>query len=873
MLCTAKLGESHSSPDTWMTELKQQQARVGVSNAAFSRQNALSWLVLGIGVLATLFIWSYLVDREERAAHREFVLITDDITSAIHKRMIDHEQILLGGAGLFDAAIEVDRYKWRILVERLQLADNYPGILGVGFAQVIRPGFLESFEQQVRAEGFPDFRVHPQGERSLYTSIVYLEPFEGRNLAAFGFDMYSEPTRQAAMQAAAESGKSWVTGPVKLLQETHGVVQAGILMYVPVYYGGLPVSTTEERLAALRGFVYSPYRMGDLLAGILGSLTPGVGYRLVDTAPGLDNPTLFSDIDNTVTSPALTRTVQLSLYGRDWQLEFESTPEFDDRYNNSGWVPFAGLGISLLLFLMATLLVLRRDQAELLAHAMTQQLRSSNAALRQSEERQRLVLKGSNDGWWDIYLNDMRFIASQRAWEMLGYPPTSDFQSLHRWQALVAPEERHKLIKLLREALQSDQSAFSIETSLSHQAGHRVPVLLRGAIQRDESGLAVRASGTMLDMTEQKRVEQMKSQFVSTVSHELRTPLTSISGALAIVNSGSLGEVPAPMRKMLEIAETNSQRLNHLINDLLDMEKLAAGKMKFELRTCSLKELIDEALSANQAYAQSRGVNLVSHGCHDILVRVDSMRLHQVLNNYLSNAIKFSPQGSQVVIDVATDQDTVRVSVTDQGEGIPAEFRDQVFAKFAQADGSDKRKQEGTGLGLAISRELMAQMDGCVGFDSEPPNGATFWLSLPIEAQAEAQAEATAQVQTPSVLVVDDDPMIADFIALVLRKAGYLPTTSVTLKGAQQQLQETHYDAMVTDLRLQDGHGLNLIREVRAQAALAHMPILVVSAYCDEGQRLMHGQVDEFLAWLDKPVDEKKLLSMLDAVMNRARAK
>ena len=100
MLCTAKLGESHSSPDTWMTELKQQQARVGVSNAAFSRQNALSWLVLGIGVLATLFIWSYLVDREERAAHREFVLITDDITSAIHKRMIDHEQILLGGAGL-----------------------------------------------------------------------------------------------------------------------------------------------------------------------------------------------------------------------------------------------------------------------------------------------------------------------------------------------------------------------------------------------------------------------------------------------------------------------------------------------------------------------------------------------------------------------------------------------------------------------------------------------------------------------------------------------------------------------------------------------------------------------------------------------------
>lgn len=853
-----------------MTENKQISANSLFPRAVFSHQNGISWFVLFIGLLSTVFAGVYLIDREADAASREFVLLTDDITDAIRKRMIDHEQILLGGAGVLDASTNVQRQEWRILVERLRLAENYPGILGVGYAKVLREQELARFEQEVRSEGFSDFRVHPQGARPLYTSILYLEPFEGRNLAAFGFDMYSEPTRHAAMRAAAETATTRITGPVKLLQETHGVVQAGILMYVPVYRQGMLLDTPDERMAALRGFVYSPYRMGDLLSGILGSLTPGIGYRLIDTAAGLDNPVLFSDLANGDDVASLQRTVELSLYGRDWQLEFNSTPTFDQRYNNSLWVFIVGFCVSLLLFVMASLLALRKQQAELLAGRMTKQLRASNTALRQAEERQRLVLKGSNDGWWDIHIPEMRFVASERAWEMLGYPALSDEQSLHRWQSLLAPDDRHALTQLLRDAIYSDQMAFSAEVRLSHKAGHLVPVLLRGAIQRDHQGVALRASGTMLDLTEQKRIEQMKSQFVSTVSHELRTPLTSISGALAIVNSGSLGDVPAAMSKMLEIAESNSQRLNHLINDLLDMEKLAAGKMKFEIRTYALRELVEEALSANRAFADSRNIDLVCRDFADVWVRVDSMRLHQVLNNYLSNAIKFSPEGSQVVIEVLHDGERVRVSVTDEGEGIPFEFQDQVFGKFAQADGSDKRKQPGTGLGLAISRELMEQMDGDVGFFSEPPHGACFWLSLPAERATEELPESTPNNTKRKVLVVDDDPMIADFIALVVRRAGYIPTTSISLHGAQLLLQQERFDALVTDLRLQDGHGLNLIRELRAEPLTGRMPILVVSAYCDEGQRLLHGDNDPCLAWLDKPVEEKKLLNMLDDVIQRA---
>ena len=377
----------------------------------------------------------------------------------------------------------------------------------------------------------------------------------------------------------------------------------------------------------------------------------------------------------------------------------------------------------------------------------------------------------------------------------------------------------------------------------------------------------------MLDLTEAKRVEQLKSQFVSTVSHELRTPLTSISGALAIVNSGTLGEVPEAMARMLEIAESNSQRLNLLINDLLDMEKLAAGKMKFDMRPYALTELIDEALNANQAFATSRDITLKREGdCH-CWVRVDSMRLHQILNNYLSNAIKFSPAGSVVTVTTQRLGEQVQINVIDQGEGIPLAFQSQIFNKFAQADGSDRRQQAGTGLGLAITRELAQQMNGDVGFSSLPEHGATFWVRLPIEAEDSEAATRDASDTPGAVLVLDDDPMIADFIALIARKSGYEPTTANSVLEARGYLKEHTYAALLTDLRLQDGHGLTLIRDLRADQTTAALPILVVSAYCEEGQRLLHNGAaeDSAIAWLDKPVDEKKLVGILEELLQRAR--
>lgn len=255
----------------------------------------------------------------------------------------------------------------------------------------------------------------------------------------------------------------------------------------------------------------------------------------------------------------------------------------------------------------------------------------------------------------------------------------------------------------------------------------------QAAMEFDEKGELQGGIGTVQDITEHKQLEQMKSGFVSTVSHELRTPLTAISGSLGLIMGGVLGEPPAAMKQMLNIAHQNSQRLAYLVNDLLDMEKLVAGKMYFDLQVQGLMPIVELSLESNQAYGKQYQVSfVVTERADDVQLLVDSVRLQQVMANFLSNAAKFSPTGGQVEIAVRVNNAGVRVEVSDHGSGIPAEFHSRIFQKFSQADSSDTRQKGGTGLGLAISKELIERMGGHVGFESSAGQGTTFFFELPV---------------------------------------------------------------------------------------------------------------------------------------------
>lgn len=240
-------------------------------------------------------------------------------------------------------------------------------------------------------------------------------------------------------------------------------------------------------------------------------------------------------------------------------------------------------------------------------------------------------------------------------------------------------------------------------------------------------------TGMLHDLTVRKEADRLKNEFVSTVSHELRTPLTSIYGGLKLVLAGITGELPKKARKMLELAYNNSERLNLLINDILDIQKMESGRMEYHFQTLDAMALVLKAVEDNRGYADKFGVyfTLTKSVLEKTFVRGDESRLCQVLANMLSNAAKFSESGDSVEVWVERWEGWVRFSVIDHGPGIPEAFQPRVFNKFAQADSSDTRQKGGTGLGLSIAKALVESHHGEIGFRTKSGEGTAFFFQLP----------------------------------------------------------------------------------------------------------------------------------------------
>jgi PAS domain S-box-containing protein len=234
------------------------------------------------------------------------------------------------------------------------------------------------------------------------------------------------------------------------------------------------------------------------------------------------------------------------------------------------------------------------------------------------------------------------------------------------------------------------------------------------------------------DITQQLEAERMKQEFTSTLSHELRTPLTSIIGSLQLINSGVLGDVDKEILELTTIAERNGQRLLDLINDILDIEKIESGKLTLFPEPMLLGDMVVESIALNHGFADRFKVRLAAEGALPaVKVNADRKRLLQVMTNLLSNAAKFSPEGSTVQVSMSAAGGVARVAVNDCGPGIPEDFRNRIFGRFAQADMSYTRQKGGTGLGLSICKRLIEMMDGKIGFSDRDGGGTSFWFELP----------------------------------------------------------------------------------------------------------------------------------------------
>lgn len=227
--------------------------------------------------------------------------------------------------------------------------------------------------------------------------------------------------------------------------------------------------------------------------------------------------------------------------------------------------------------------------------------------------------------------------------------------------------------------------------------------------------------------------ERLKNEFVSTVSHELRTPVTSISGALSLLVADAAGPLPDSAMRLIKIAHANSQRLIRLVNSILDIDKIESGKVVFVLRRVEVRSVIEQAIEANRSFAEASAIRLEFDGASAIgAISADPDWLVQVVVNLLSNAIKFSPPGSEVLVTTERRGGQVRIKVHDHGRGIPEDFKQRVFEKFATADNTDARREGGPGLGLSIVKQIVTRLGGEVGFTDAPGGGTIFHVDLPV---------------------------------------------------------------------------------------------------------------------------------------------
>ncbi len=399
----------------------------------------LPWLILCIGFLFTYALQNIAYQSNFRNVQERFDFRANEITGNIKSRIESYKIVLLGAKGLFLSSHDVVRNEFREYVQQLNLAQNYPGIQGVGFSMLVRPEDMAAHTQKIRNEGFPEYSIRPAGERELYTSIIYLEPFDWRNQRAFGFDMYSEQVRRSAMQQSRDENKAISSAMVTLVQETEKNRQPGFLMYLPIYQHGRPNNTIDERRENLLGWVYAPFRMHDLMKGIMGphfgEIGNTIGFDIYDGNAVAPAKLMYDFNSQTGTKANSHRAVfntirQVDIGGHTWTITIRSLPSLEAKlvYKNAEYLTVIGIIVSMLTALVVWLLLNGRERAYATATAMTEELRNSehhtlqlNRALKLLSDCNMAMLKTDNE---QLLLKEIcRLIIEQGGYRMawVGY--------------------------------------------------------------------------------------------------------------------------------------------------------------------------------------------------------------------------------------------------------------------------------------------------------------------------------------------------------------------------------------------------------------------------------------------------------------------
>ena len=479
---------------------------------------ALVMLAASLGVSVAL--WRNAQTDARRTVQADFDFRVRELESRIVQRAAIYEQVLRGVSGFLLGSIRTSPADFRSYIDSLRLEQQFPGIQGVGIAEIIAPGQLASHEAAMRRQGFLHYALQPAYRRETYTAITRLEPLTAMNLRALGYDMYSEPVRRAAMEAARDNGAAALTGKVILVQEGKNNPQPGFLMYLPVYRGNVSARTLRERRAAIAGWVYAPFRIEDFMRAIGGERSADLSVTVYDGDAATPDACLYgcAAASAGTTAAMLAATRPLNIAGRPWLLQVRSQPVLFSRLDSQKpqLILTGGIVTSLLLALLVWALTSARSRATALALDMTR-------ALRDSQLRWKYALEGAGDGVWDWDRASGKVTYSHGWKAMLGYEDQEIGDDLNTWERLLHPDDRAASHAALAGYLAGRTPTYINEYRMRCRDGSWKWVLTRGmAVSRDAAGAPLRLVGTHTDITERRNNEEALRMSLARIASEQR---------------------------------------------------------------------------------------------------------------------------------------------------------------------------------------------------------------------------------------------------------------------------------------------------------------------------------------------------------------
>lgn len=699
-------------------------------------------IVVCLGFIITFFSWQGVVSDHHADTLFAFEREQEIIKQSFDNRIDIYINALVAGKSFVKSSNTLTRETWKSYVDILNLQEEFPGIQGYGYAQVIQPEALESHVATVRREGFPDYKIKPVGERELYTSIIYLEPFDVRNQQAFGFDMYSNEIRRKAMRGAALSDQPFATDKVTLVQEIDENVQAGFLIYVPVQNPNQPI---DNQLGSVSGFVYSPFRMNDFMEGIV-NLNLFESEFLIYDSKDLDpdslmyssqNKSNLQDLSSSISSP-LEKIIELEIANNTWYMRIFLPLESDmyqTYYNKNYGILLGGGLLSLLLAFTVSLLVRGQSRASILAEQMTHKLREKVNELQDAEEKtrqfsERLTIAAdvAGIGFWEWDAVEKEISWNTHMYDIYNKDPGVFIPGFDSWLSIVHPMDQSRVKTMFQTLSKKENRALEEQVSIVTESGEEriVKFYATNKLYEDSSVIV----GLNMDVTREHQLDVAKTEFISLASHQLRTPLTAIGWNLESIQSKIQEFADQKLLNVTGRCIKAHERMVELVTGLLQVSRLELGGHDMHLETIAVRNFFSKITQDSKEIALKKNIEFTEH-IQDIHLECDLQYLSLVTENIISNAVKYTPKSGKVTLTARADNKDLVVKIVDSGYGIPENEQKKIFTKLYRASNVNNLETIGTGLGLYMAREAVSLLGGTITFTSQENIGTQFSITIP----------------------------------------------------------------------------------------------------------------------------------------------